>query len=778
MSTPVKDANPGLRTPGPTLVTAGLALLATGLALLSAVAPATAQQRGAVEGRVVTTAGEPLPGAVVELEGTDRVARTDTAGRFRIDGLAPGTRAVDATAVGYRSARTTVDVGTTAARRVTLRLAPDPDAVTFRLDPLTVTATRRERRLSRVPASVSVVEGERLDRLLAQSVDDVIRDLPNVTTVGGPRRQAELPQIRGFGADRIVLRVDGARQSFSSGHKGRLFLDPALLQRVEVVRGPSSALHGSGGLGGVVAFETVDARDVLEPGAAFGYSLSPRFASDSDEWGGTGVAAGRAGTVDYLASASFRNFGDTRLSTGDELPFSAGESWSGLAKVGWEPADPHRVEVSWNRHSSESTTPLNASTADSLPGQVGDRSSSRETLRLGYRLRDADDPWVDLEVTASRNEAGVEERRLSDDRRERRNVVTWSLDASNTSRLALSDAVGTRLTVGAEVYRDDSEGVRDGDALSSFPDGEGVFTGVYLQNRWTFLDRVHLVPGLRWETYRQESDAAGDAPSSEDEVALKMAAELEVVEFLDVFGSWGEGFNAPRLLDLYTSGLHFPSTPGAPFPDNFFVSNPDLDPERSDTWETGARLAFDDVLGDGDGLRADLTYFETDAEDFIAREVDLMAGTTTFRNLDRVEAEGVEASVRYETDPFYGGVSHGRVRMRNLTAGEPVDDAPADRWVLDLGLRLADRQVVLGYTGTFAEAQEQVTDPSLATPGYGVSDLHAAWAPAEGPLSGFELRLRLDNVFDKAYRRHASFLPATGRSLRLQVTHAAGLRLR
>jgi hemoglobin/transferrin/lactoferrin receptor protein len=89
---------------------------------------------------------------------------------------------------------------------------------------------------------VDVVDGERLERLQAQSFDDILRDLPGVTTLGGPRGAAELPQIRGLGSDRIIIRQDGTRQNFQSGHKGRVLVNPVLIKRVEVVKGPSSAL--------------------------------------------------------------------------------------------------------------------------------------------------------------------------------------------------------------------------------------------------------------------------------------------------------------------------------------------------------------------------------------------------------------------------------------------------------------------------------------------------------------------------------------------------------
>ncbi|MFW6010454.1 MAG: TonB-dependent receptor plug domain-containing protein [Gemmatimonadota bacterium] len=182
-----------------------------------------------------------------------------------------------------------------------------------------------------------------------------------MTAVGGPRRQAEPPQIRSFGADRIVLRLDGARQDFSSGHKGRMFLDPALLERVEVVRGPSSALFGSGAIGGMIAFETRDARDLLGPEESLGVRLTPRFLSGSDEWGGHGSLAGRTGGFDYLASVSARSAGDVELSTDAELPYSDADTWATLGKVGWQPDDHARIELSYHRFSEESTTPLNAS---------------------------------------------------------------------------------------------------------------------------------------------------------------------------------------------------------------------------------------------------------------------------------------------------------------------------------------------------------------------------------------------------------------------------------
>ena len=754
----------------------GSACVAIGL-LAGGPPAATIAQEGTLSGRVVETGTErPVAGATVRIEDTAWRVLTDEDGAFRFRGLDVGAVVLLVERAGYEAVRRELSLRAGADRRIVIGLEASPETVAYRLDPITVTATRGPARVSGVPANVSVVEAERLEVTVARSVDDLLSGLPNVTTVGGPRGQAELPQIRGLGADRIIFRVDGARQDFASGHKGRLFLDPALLARVEVVRGPGSVLYGSGALGGVVSFETKDAADLLRAGETVGMRLAPRYLSGSREWGGSGSVYGSPGPVDFVAAASVRNADDVELSTGGRLPFSGYETWGALGKLGWAPAAGQRLELSYDRFDETSTTPLDATGTDTLPDQVADRRSLRSTLRAGYELEDPASAWLDLQTGVYRTESSLGETRQSDERFETRELVTWGVDVANTTRYALSDAMRGGFTYGVEWFRDASRGRRDGEPLGSFPDGDATFTGLFVQNDWVIAERLRLVPGLRWERYESVSDDPANDPNEDDELALELAAQIGVTNFLDVYGGVSEGFNAPRLLDLYTSGLHFPAPPGAPFPNNFFVPSPHLAPERTETLEAGLRLRFDDVLGDDDGVRVEIAYFETDAEDFIARDVDVAGGTSTFRNLDRVDIEGLETAVRYESSALSGGLSHGRVRMWNLPAAAPVDDAPADTWILDLGVRMAGTGLAVGYQGVFAEAQERVSAPERATPGYGVSDLYARWTPATGFLDGFEVTLRADNVLDKAYRRHGSFIPATGRSLRLEVARAVKLR--
>ena len=109
-------------------------------------------------------------------------------------------------------------------------------------------AARNGRDLLETPSAVTVINGEEMDRLQPSTYENLMSDTPGVVIQGG-RGVAQEPNIRGFQDEQVVIRVDGTRQNFDLQHRGRFFVDPALLKQVEVLRG-ASAMFGSGALGG------------------------------------------------------------------------------------------------------------------------------------------------------------------------------------------------------------------------------------------------------------------------------------------------------------------------------------------------------------------------------------------------------------------------------------------------------------------------------------------------------------------------------------------------
>jgi hemoglobin/transferrin/lactoferrin receptor protein len=232
-----------------------------------------------------------------------------------------------------------VFAGTIVAASVNPALAQDQTAEAAvpaygtALEPITVFATLSPISSFDYPGQVAVVDREHLDTLQASSLGDIFEGVPGAVVDGGPRRSGETPAIRGLSEDNVLVLLDGTRQSFISGHDGRVFIEPELLKQVEIVKGPISSLYGSGALGGVIALTTVDAKDLLDPGETAGVKVKGGYQSVDDEFLITTTAFTRShdGRFDILGSVAYRESGDIELGNSTTLP-DEHEIASGLLK--------------------------------------------------------------------------------------------------------------------------------------------------------------------------------------------------------------------------------------------------------------------------------------------------------------------------------------------------------------------------------------------------------------------------------------------------------------
>lgn len=133
-------------------------------------------------------------------------------------------------------------------------------------DDMTVIATGNARSAFEAPMMVSVIDTAAPENQTASSAADLLRYVPGLMLDGTGRTNGQDVNLRGYDRRGVLVLVDGVRQGTDTGHLNSTFLDPALIKRIEVVRGPSALLYGSGALGGVIAYDTADANDLLEPG--------------------------------------------------------------------------------------------------------------------------------------------------------------------------------------------------------------------------------------------------------------------------------------------------------------------------------------------------------------------------------------------------------------------------------------------------------------------------------------------------------------------------------
>ena len=232
------------------------------LLLLFSVWPAAAQETGSLAGRIAADDGMALFGASIVVGGDAinelRGTTSDGEGAFRVDGLPPGVYDVTASFLGYES----VTMAAVAVRGgETTRLDIGLAATTLIGQQVVVSASRKQEKLLDAPASVSVVELDEIMNRPSLSVTDYIKDLGGVDQAKVGVSQSSTV-IRGFNrtftgsllqmVDNRIARIASLRLNMGSS----IPITSEDIQRIEVVRGPGSALYGPNSANGVMHIVT------------------------------------------------------------------------------------------------------------------------------------------------------------------------------------------------------------------------------------------------------------------------------------------------------------------------------------------------------------------------------------------------------------------------------------------------------------------------------------------------------------------------------------------
>ena len=218
------------------------------------------------------------------------------------------------------------------------------------LDTITVAASKTEERAIDALAPVSVVTLEQIqglqpNRLSASSTMCPACRSRSAATI--PRPSINIRGLQDFG--RVAVVVDGARQNYQrTGHNanGSFFLDPELIGGVDVVRGPTANIYGSGAIGGVVSFRTKDINDVVRPGRALGRRHDRLLRQQ--QWPrprlGLRRRARQSRTSIFSAARSTAPRAITRTATAPRSATPAIELAAGLMKLTVRPAEGHEIK--------------------------------------------------------------------------------------------------------------------------------------------------------------------------------------------------------------------------------------------------------------------------------------------------------------------------------------------------------------------------------------------------------------------------------------------------
>ena len=627
---------------------------------------------------------------------------------------------------------------------------------------LTVTATGNARSTFEAPMMVSVIDGSAPESKTASSAADMLRGVPGITLSGTGRTNGQDISMRGYDRRGVLILVDGVRQGTDTGHLNSTFLDPALIKRIEVVRGPSAQLYGSGALGGVISYDTVDAKDLLAEGQNSGFRVFGMGATGDHSIGMGASAFGRTDTLDGLVSWSSRDRGDISQSDGSTAPNDEAIN-NMLAKGTWQMDEAQSLSGSFRYYNNNAQEPKNPQEieASTASNPMVDRSTIQRDAQLSYKLAPQDNDWLNADAKVYWSEARINAQNL-DNTDEYREQTTKGGKLQNRTRLFSDSFASNLLTYGGEYYRQEQS---PSGATTGFPDAKIDFSSGWLQDEITLRDLpVTLLGGTRFDSYRGSSDGYEDV--NKDKWSSRAGMTVSPTDWLMMFGSYAQAFRAPTMGEMYNDAKHF--SIGTRYT-NYWVPNPNLRPETNETQEYGFGLRFDNLALANDALEFKASYFDTKAKDYISTTVDFAAATTMSYNVPNAKIWGWDVMTKYTADLFSLDVAYNRTRGKDTETGEYISSINPDTVTSKLDIPLAQSGFSVGWIGTFADRSTHISSSYSKQPGYAVNDFYVSYQGQQA-LKGMTTTLVLGNAFDKEYWSPQG-IPQDGRSGKVFVSY-------
>ena len=657
---------------------------------------------------------------------------------------------------------------------------------------IVVVAHKDERSIREIAANVTVLSRTDLTNELATSVGDVLRYVPGIDyEAAGTRFGTEGINIRGIGGNRVAIRVDGVplADQFDTGsfsNATRDFIDAGMVQGIEVLHGPASALYGSSAIGGVVALRTPDPADIVGREGVGGDALATWRGVDHSVHG-QAMAAFRDGGLGWLAGYSRRSGEqtDSAAATGEQdtrdytretalLKFVVDNRWGQTLRMSLIHQDGHTR--------SDLQSMLGTGRYRSTTVLEGD---DRQQMHLVNVTLDFGGPgsWTDNGTVRAFWQQSETEQYTLDERAAARTPVSidrfFAFDQEirglelNLWKNFIGGRVSHRVGFGTEIRQRKTEEYRDGMStnlstgdqtnvllgevfpLRDFPVSDTTETAAFIEDTISIGDRWTVIAAVRADRFELDPDVdtiyLADYPDyettslDESEISPKLGIIYGITPEFDVYLQYSHGFRAPPYSDANVS-LELPLFQVRAVP------NPDLRSESSDGFDIGLRWY---------GLRASahISAFHTSYDDFIETKVNIGldpdSGYTLFQsqNIEDTAIKGLEAGWRMRfgaRDQFMLDGAAYVARGENGVTGQPLNSVGPAQGAIGVAWISRDESRELRLKGMFTDAYDRLdeTQGELFKPsGYAVFDFYVTQKIGNNAI----LRAGLHNLTDRTY---------------------------
>lgn len=676
------------------------------------------------------------------------------------------------------------------------------------LETVTIVA-RVPRVLATTEANVTAIRTDRIEDRLAGDLRDLARHEPGLSVRGDASRFGDDSiSIRGIGGNRIRIETDGVPRpsAFAIGNfsnAGRALSELDFVRQIEILRGPASATYGSAAIGGVIALNTLDPADLVGDGASIAGRVRMVYASDDHGLTASGIAGGRGDRIEWLAGARRRDAAELQnhWTVLDANPRDARDtSW--IAKLVL-PALTAPLRLSAAGTERRARTEVESLRLQ--PGRFanttfmqGDDRSTEYSIALDQRWLDAG-PFAQLEwrifhLSADVLQLTAEERRAVPPRtpalRLQRSFAYQASITGGKVTAALDAATSDwshRLSFGLDVSQQDISELRDGVQTSlpslaitktilgeafplrDFPDSRILEAGAFVFDEIRYRDSTLSVsPALRLDYYRltprvdalygEDNPTQTPVGVGEQSLSPRLGVAWRLAPGHTVFGQYTYGFRAPPFEDV-NIGLDLPLFQTRAIP------NPQLQPESSQHFEVGLRLATPRLAGTA-------SVYLARYRNFIESKVNLgrdpVSGYTLFQSQNRARARigGAEIAARYALGAAAGlndarwtvQLSAAWARGDDTRARRPLNSIDPARATFGLQFRGADRRLQLEGLLNVVAAQNRIDESAgllARAGGHATLDLLAGWKLTDT----VHLRAAVFNALD---RRHVEWADVRG----------------
>jgi len=472
------------------------------------------------------------------------------------------------------------------------------DTPGFELDQVVVTATKTQKKIKDVPVVVQVITREEMDKKHVQNVDDALKGVSGIMIKRNNGLTSSEPTVimRGFKQRGILVLVDG--QSQNDGYNGQITWSQVPIEnieRIEIVKGPGSALYGSNAQGGVINIITKSKpanETVLKLGIGSHGEDNKAFSH-----------SGSTGKIDYFvdyAKIKSNGFISAYLSDKDNYRgHQTGDQEHASGKVTYHFDENSRLSISSNEGNSAYDYELGTDQGNKKSRGLTIDYQSKVNDKLNYQITWGEkktDNWYYSGYSSTKTKQSLTHQSNKFETNDGDTHFNWQIDDKNL------------LTIGYAFRKEDGRAYDERGLTKFYPEytwgflksedqidrkagGKTKSDSFYFQDEHKLDEKLTSFIGGRytkwetsggWNSYRATTSSDPISTQYNDREATNFSGKMGMVYKADGKTTWkfnvGQGFRTPTFYELFRSSQD--STTGT-----ITTSNPDLKPEKSTSYD-------------------------------------------------------------------------------------------------------------------------------------------------------------------------------------------------